>query len=446
VSVPGSKSLTARALIAAAMAEGTSTITGALRSDDTERMVDSLHRLGVEIAEAGDRPGRPVAVHGANHRIVRHPTELDVGLAGTAARFLTPIAATGAHRVVVDGTERMRQRPMADLCGALRQLGATVESLGQADHLPLQITGPLTGGAVAIPGDTSSQFLSGLLLAAPAMPGGLQITLTTPLVSRPYVEMTVAVMAAFGVTVTSSGTRPATHDPGSPAHPPTPGDRWTTETAQTRHQQFTVAAGQQYKAADFQVEPDASAASYIFAAAALTGSRLTVNGVHRRSAQGDTAFVNVLAAMGATVTEEDAGLTVAGTRHLTGTSVDMADFSDVAQSLAVVAPYADSPTTITGIGFIRGKESDRIGATVNELRRCGVDAEELPDGLTVRPGAAHGTTVDTHGDHRMAMSFAVLGLRAPGMAVADPGVVAKTFPAFFDVLDSLHTMERRTGS
>ncbi len=412
VRVPGSKSATARLLVAAALADGTSRMDGALVSDDTLRMVDGLRRLGVPV-DLEERAQR-MTVHGSPGAVATVPATLDVGLAGTVARFLTPVAALGTAPVVVDGTPRMRERPMADLVEALVALGARVEPLGAPGHLPLRVQGPLTGGAVSVPGNTSSQFLSGLLLAAPAMPAGLQVTVTTQLVSRPYVAMTLGTMAAFGVEVHADGTG-----------------------------RFTVEPGQRYRPLQTVVEPDASAASYFFAAAAITGSRLRVAGVQRASSQGDVGFVDLLAAMGATVTEHADGIEVDGPERLSGVEASMADLSDVAQTLAVVAPFADGPTRIDGIGFIRGKETDRIGMTVRELRRCGVDAEETSDGMVVRPSAPHGAVVDTAGDHRMAMSFGVLGLRVPGVVIDDPDVTAKTFPGFFDALDALGSLPAR---
>lgn len=441
VRVPGSKSQTARLLVAAALADGTSTLDGALVSDDTERMVESLGRLGVRVrrqdpsadpaADAVPGPGRAgtrITVDGRGGAWRPPTTTLDVGLAGTVARFLTPVAACGDQPVVVDGTPRMRERPMGDLVDALQALGARVDPLGAPGRLPLRVTGPLAGGPVSLPGDASSQFLSGLLLAAPLMAGGLVVTLTTPLVSRPYVAMTVAAMSAFGVSVRTEGDR-----------------------------RFVVDPGQRYRATALSVEPDASAASYFYAAAAVTGSRLCVSGVHRSSVQGDVGFVDILAAMGAAVTEGPEGLVVRGPAApvlgtgavpggggspLTGVTVDLADRSDMVQTLAVVAPFAETATEITGVGFIRSKETDRLGMTVRELRRCGVDADERPDGLVVRPSTPHGAVVDPVGDHRMAMSFAVLGLRVPGVAIADPEVTAKTFPEFFTVLDGLGGLPR----
>lgn len=443
VAVPGSKSLTARLLVVAALADGTSTLHGAAEGDDAERMVDGLRRLGVpvHVGDGGRRltvgpPAVGTPALGASGTVppstasapptvadeprgttvapTPAPITLDVGLAGTVARFLTPVAAAGTRPVTVDGTPRMRQRPMADLVDALRRLGAHVVEHGRPGHLPITVRGPLRGGAVAVRGDASSQFLSGLLLAAPLMPDGVRVEVTTPLVSRPYVAMTVAVMDRFGVRVAVDGDR-----------------------------RFTVAPGQRYRATDIAVEPDASAASYVYAAAAVTGSALGVRGLDRSSLQGDVGFVDVLGAMGAAVSDGPHGLVVTGGRPLRGVTVDMADRSDVVQSLAVVAPFATSPTEVHGIGFIRGKETDRIGHTVAQLRRCGIAAEERPDGLVVLPSAPHGATIDPGGDHRMAMSFAVLGLRVPGMAIADPAVVDKTFPAFFDLLEEITRLPAR---
>lgn len=427
VRVPGSKSQTARLLVAAALARGTSVLHDALVSDDTERMLDSLGRLGVVVRRSAPDAGRAgsaeadrIEVDGGGDGWDPPACTLDVGLAGTVARFLTPVAACGQRPVVVDGTPRMRERPMADLVHAIGSLGGRVEAMGRPGHLPLRVSGPLTGGTLRLPGDTSSQFLSGLLLAAPLMPDGLTVELTTPLVSRPYVDMTLRTMATFGVEALAEGDG-----------------------------RFRVPPGQHYRPAEVAVEPDASAASYFFAAAAITGSRLTVAGVHRDSAQGDVGFVDILAAMGAVVDEGPDGLVVSGPdpatgTPLTGVRVDMADRSDVVQTLAVVAPFAATPTEVVGVGFIRGKETDRLGMTVRELRRCGVDAEERPDGLLVRPSPPHGATIDPAGDHRMAMSFAVLGLRVPGIVVTDPAVTAKTFPGFFEAIDALATLPRRS--
>jgi 3-phosphoshikimate 1-carboxyvinyltransferase len=330
---------------------------------------------------------------------------IDARQAGTVARFVPAVAAATGATAFVDGAEQLRSRPMAPLIGALRNLGAVVDERGASGHLPIVVKGPLTGRSTELPGDASSQFLSGLLLAGPLLPDGLKIQVTSSLVSRPYASMTAAVMTAFGATVTI-------------------GDGV-----------FTVAGGG-YRSTDYTVEPDASAASYFFAAAAITGGRVRVEGLGRGSVQGDMAFLDVLARMGASVVVSDDRAEVTG-GPLHGVDADLSDFSDTAPTLAVVAALADSPTRVRGIGFIRTKESDRIGAVVEELRKCGVDAIEEADGFLIRPSAVHAAVIDPHDDHRLAMAFAVLGLRVPGIEITNPACVAKTFPGYFDVLAGL---------
>jgi 3-phosphoshikimate 1-carboxyvinyltransferase len=271
--------------------------------------------------------------------------------------------------------------------------------------------------SVSVRGDVSSQFLSGLLLAAPCMRDGLVVEVTTELVSVPYVEMTLSVMTAFGARVV--------HDVDSDGR-----------------RTISVESGGYRAVERYVVEPDASAASYFFAAAAICGGTVRVDGLGMDSLQGDVAFVDALEQMGCQVERAADHLTVVGASDLRGVEVDFTDISDTAQTLAVVAPFASSPTTITGIGFIRGKETDRIAAVVAELRRCGISAEELPDGIRVAPGAPQPAVVDTYDDHRMAMSFALLGLRAPGIVIRDPGCVAKTFPGYWTALEGLRRTAR----
>ncbi|MGE0309899.1 MAG: 3-phosphoshikimate 1-carboxyvinyltransferase, partial [Acidimicrobiia bacterium] len=260
---------------------------------------------------------------------------------------------------------------------------------------------------IELPGDTSSQFLSGLLLSAPCMAEGLTITITTPLVSRPYVDMTIAVMRSFGAVVT-----------------------------EPQHNIFVVSPGG-YRAVDYDIEPDASAASYPWAAAAIAGGSVTVQGLGTDSVQGDVAFVDVLEQMGAVVERHRDHITVTRTGTLHGVDVDLTDISDTAPTFAVVAAFADSPSRATGIGYIRNQETDRIAAVVTELRRCGIAATEEPDGFTVTPGKAHSATVRTYDDHRMAMSFALIGLVHEGIAIADPRCVAKTYPQYWAMLEEL---------
>jgi 3-phosphoshikimate 1-carboxyvinyltransferase len=406
VTVPGSKSLTNRALVTAALADGTSRLTGILLADDTEAMIGALTALGIAIEV--DREAAVAHVQGCAGQVPPGPATLDVRLSGTTARFLAPLLALGRGSYVLDAEPAFRLRPMAPLFAALRELGVEVEELGEKGRLPARLTtSGLVGGRVAVAGDVSSQFLSGLLLAGPVTRDGLDLELTTPLVSVPYVELTVATMTAFGAHVERS-------------HP----------------RRFHVAPDG-YRAVDHHIEPDATAASYFLAAAAITGGRVRIAGLTRKALQGDVRFADVLARMGAEVIADEDGLEVRGTGRLHGIEVDLADLSDTAQTLAAVAVFADSPTRVTGIGFIRGKETDRIGAVVTELRRCGIDAHEEPDGFVVHPGTPRPTVVATYDDHRMAMSFALLGLVAPGIQIADPGCVAKTFPGYFEVLDEL---------
>ena len=348
-------------------------------------MASCLRALGASIDES-------LSVVRGVDALAPGPLQLDAGLSGTTARFLLPVLGAGPGPYTLDGAPPLQARPMADLVAAVRSLGATVSS----DSLPLTVSGPGRGGTVHVPGDVTSQFVSALMLAGPLYPDGVTVELTTDAVSRPYIEMTQAVMDAFGA---SSGYRPAS----------------------------------------FAIEPDASAASYFFALAALEGRTVTVPGLHRGSLQGDVGFVDVLRAMGASVEDRPEGLTVTGGGSLLGGEFDLRDMPDMAQTLAVVAACAVGPTRVTGVGFIRGHETDRIAAVVRELQRCGVDSEEERDGFVVRPtGHLHGARIETYDDHRMAMSFALL----PGVEIDDPDVVNKTFPGYWVALDELRSAPR----
>ncbi len=394
---PGSKSITNRALLCAALTPGTSTLTGALFADDTRAMLGAVAALG---AAVDTDPGAAVIrVTGVDPRTGSSDAAVDARQSGTTSRFILPAAALRPGRTVVDGTPQLRARPFGPVLDALRDLGAEVSATG---FLPATVSGPLRGGRVKVSGHISSQFLSGLLMAGPLMAGGLTVELTSPLVSVPYVEMTRAVMAAFGAQV----------------------------------EDLTVAPGA-YRPTEYAVEPDASAASYFLGAAAIAGGRVTVRGLGTGSLQGDVGFADVLGRMGATVTRSADELTVSAGGPLHGVDVNMADISDTAQTLAAVAVFADSPTRVRGIGFIRGKETDRVAAVVTELRRAGIDAVEDEDGFTIHPGVPRPTRFATYEDHRMAMSLSLLGLRAPGIEIADPGCVAKTYPDFFTDLARL---------
>ncbi len=419
IRVPGGRSITNRALVCAALADGTSRLRGAGLSDDSEAMIDCLRALGATIDVIRIAGTVDVVVEGVAGR-PRGDVDVFTRLSGTTSRFITPVAALADGPVRVDALPPMRARPMGDLIAALRDLGVTVEEEGEPGHLPLVVTGPVTGTVVAVPGTVSSQFTSGLLLAAGALPGGLTVALATDrLVSAPYLDMTTEVMAGFGVSVAREG-----------------GAR--------------VPAGSGYRATDYGVPPDAATAAYILAAAALTGGTVTVPGLPSAALQADAALVDVLDALGATVTRTDEDVTVTGPPpeddgrvHLRGGTFDLTAFSDMAPTVAAVAAFAHERVEVTGVGFIRGKETDRIAASVAELRRVGVEAVETDDGFVVWPDGRpegtelHGAVIQTYDDHRMAMSFALLGLVVPGIAVADPGCVAKTHPGFFADLDRL---------
>lgn len=406
--VPGSKSVTNRALVCAALAEGDTELEGVLFADDTEAMWRCLHDLGTGVRL--DRDRRSVRVTGMSGTPAGPGALLDASLSGTTSRFVMPVAALGHGTVVLDGEPPLRGRPMGDLVAALDALGARIEPLGEPGHLPLRIDADgLRGGEISVRGDVSSQFLSALLLSAPCMDDGLTVEVSTALVSVPYVEMTVRVMESFGAHV----------------------------SVEDGYRRISVAPTGYRAVERYEVEPDASAASYFFAAAALLGGRVRVEGLGTDSLQGDVRFVDVLERMGAEVVRAPRWTEVRGTGALHGIEADLSDISDTAQTLAAIAPFADSPTTITGIGFIRAKETDRVGAIVTELRRLGIDAEELSDGVRIQPGTPGPATVFTYRDHRMAMSFALVGLRAAGVRIADPGCVAKTFPGYWSTLGRL---------
>jgi 3-phosphoshikimate 1-carboxyvinyltransferase len=432
-------------------------LSGALLADDTSAMVEALSALGASIeVDASEMAVAGPAFAGGPSEPIGELVELDARLSGTTARFLLAVLALGPGRYRLDGAPPLRARPMADGIAALRVLGAEVVEEGAPGHLPVVVhgVGGVTGGGpgpglqagggqagasggggigggsgldaggrpgsrpgravgvgpveVEVAGGASSQFLTGLLLTGPAWPGGLRVTAPGPLVSRPYVEMTAAVMRAFGARVA----------------PVAGGSGWAVEPGG-------------YRPTDYRIEPDASAASYFFAAAAICGGRVTVEGLGRDALQGDVGFVDVLERMGCRVVRGADATTVEATAQLTGIDVDMGDMSDTAQTLAAVAVFARTATRVRGIGFIRAKETDRVGNVVRELRRCGIDAREEPDGFVIHPGTPCPARVQTYDDHRMAMSFALLGLRAPGIEIADPGCVAKTFPGFWDALDAL---------
>jgi 3-phosphoshikimate 1-carboxyvinyltransferase len=402
VRVPGSKSITNRALLLAALADGSSNLSGALFSDDSHWFVDGLRRLGVAVGV--DPEGATVNVQGVGGAPPAAAAELWVELAGTAARFLLAYTCLGHGRYLIDGNARMRQRPMGDLLRALGELGADCRSLGERDGLPIAITGRgLRGGAAGIAGNISSQFLSALLMVAPYADHDVELTLTTPLAAAPFVDITVAMMRSFGAAVERDG-----------------------------YDRFRVPAGQRYRAGDYRIEPDASNASYFCAAAALTGGRVRIDGLSRDSIQGDIRFLHVLEQLGCTVTFGADWVEVRGAGQLRGVDLDMSGLPDMVITLAVLAPFADRPTTIRNVALIRHHETDRLAAIAAELHKLGVAVDERPDGLTIFPGEPRPADIATYHDHRMAMGFALIGLRVAGVRIDGAECVAKTFPDFFE--------------
>jgi 3-phosphoshikimate 1-carboxyvinyltransferase len=413
VRVPGSKSLTNRALIIAAIAEGRSVLTGALDCEDTRVMVEALGKLGIDVEH--DRSAILIKVRGCDGRIPVCSAALEVANSGTSLRFLTAMLATGRGTFHLDGSPRMRQRPVADLLAALNKLGADARSdLGTGcPPVTIQASG-LHGGYAFVKGDVSSQFLSGLLMALPNSEDTTTVEVQGPLVSQPYVAMTLSVMERFGVTI---------------------GNR--------KFRRFDIRPAR-YRGCDFAIEPDASAASYVFALAAITGGTITVEGLGAGSLQGDLEFVDVLEYMGCSVARQPERTTVTGGR-LRAVDVDMNAMSDTVMTLAVVALFADGVSRIRNVAHIRQKESDRISALAVELRNLGASVEELPDGLVIDPpppSRLRGASIATYDDHRMAMSFAIAGLRIPGVVILDPGCVAKTYPGFWDDLDRIRVQDR----
>ncbi|HEU5075630.1 MAG TPA: 3-phosphoshikimate 1-carboxyvinyltransferase [Polyangiaceae bacterium] len=398
--VPGSKSITNRALVLAALAAGESTLTGVLQSDDTLHMRRALEALGIEVNELDPTTLR---VRGGTHRL-RQPTEsLFVGNSGTTVRFLTALAALVPGTVELDGDEHMQRRPIADLVQGLQQLGVSLECPSGCPPLIVRGTG-LPGGSVTMRGDRSSQYFSAMLMAAAAAAGPIQLLVEGELVSRPYVDITLAMMRAFGGEARNQG------------------------------QGFVVEPTGGYRPTAYAIEPDASSASYAFATAVATGGRVSVEGLGTESLQGDYGFCEVLERAGAVVERGATRTSVsAGSQHR-GVDVDMHHISDTVMTLAALAPLADGPTTIRNVANIRIKETDRLLATVNELKRLGQHVEHGDDWLRIAPRPIVPATVHCYSDHRMAMSFAILGLARPGVSIGDPACVAKTYPGFWDAL------------
>jgi len=402
ITVPGSKSLTNRALLVAALAQGTSLLKGILHSDDTKYMTEALQALGVKFEVQAEG----LSVFGKAGTLGPTDQTLYVQNAGTAARFLTAALGLGQGQYRLDGNERMRQRPIGDLIDALSCLGVAVKDEQGNRCPPLQIQGGgFQGGHVNIPGDQSSQYLSALMLTAINAKADTEVTIVGPLVSRTYVEMTCKLIHDFGATTS-----------------------WVSDS------KLLIPGRQTYQAREYRVEGDASSASYFFALAAITGGEITVKGIQKDSTQGDLGLVYILEQMGCCLSFDGENVTLKG-GPLTAVDVDMNTMSDVAPTLAVVALFAKGTTVIRNVANMRIKECDRITAVTTELSKLGAKVEEFPDGLSVVGGTAlKGATLDTYDDHRMAMALCLAGLKVPEITINDPSCVSKTFPDFFSQL------------
>lgn len=405
VTVPPSKSYTARALLLAAMSEGTTTIHNPLDSDDSRYMLDAIRKIGWDVS--GDY--RKGLVFGERVSTSANEVELFVGNAGTAMRFLTGFLAFTPGRYVLAGEARMHERPIGDLVDALNRIGAEIEYADREGYPPLRIRGKKMRGGfeVAVSGEVSSQFISSLMLAGATLPSGLDLRILS-VASRPYLDITRDVLAQFGVKV--------------------------TEIAPQLLQIMATRIARE----EYTVEGDYSSASYWIGAAAITGGEITLSGLRRDSAQGDRRFLEIVETLGAEVAWDGDRVTIKGPAELRGGSFDCNDTPDIVPTLAAIAPAASSPIAITNVANLRVKESDRIATTAMELRKLGASVEELPDGLIIQPGwSDEPATIATHNDHRIAMSFAVAGLKRGNVTIAEEQVVSKSYPRFWKTLEEL---------
>lgn len=408
VNVPGSKSITNRALLLAVMGMGKSTLRDCLFSEDSRYFLQCVQDLGFETTV--DEAAARIEVTGLGGEIPVREASVYVGSAGTAARFLAAYLACSEGRFYMDASEQMRRRPMEPLITALESIGARIECTERPGHFPMVITGHgILKDQVKVDIDQSSQFLSALLIAAPLSGKELAIEVNGSH-GMAYIDMTVRMMRQFGVKVN-----------------------------RTEDGEFVVPGGQHYETLEYRIEPDASAACYFWALAAIHGISVTVPHLHFDSLQGDVAFAGLLSRMGCEVEDIEEGIRVTGPSNgiLKGVVADMHSFSDQAITLAAISPFADSPVEITGIGHIRHQESDRLAAMAENLRIMGLQVQESEDSIRIEPGTPRAAVIETHEDHRLAMGFALTGTRAEGIVIKNPGCCKKTFEQYFQVLDQV---------
>ncbi len=403
IRVPGSKSMTNRSLICAALAQGESTIRNASDSDDTALLANGLNQLGVLVRKRDDA----LIVHGTGGKLYAPKFPIPVGNAGTTLRFLISLTSLAQGRVVLEGSSRMSERPISDLLDALAMVGVKARAHSGIPRYEVE-GGTLKGGLALVNGEKSSQFLSSLLMVSPYATSDNVIEWEGEPSSSSYVDMTLEVMKRFGV-----------------------------EVGRTGNKHFSVRAGQRYRPAEFLVEPDASGASYFFAAAAITGGEVVVEGLSSMSLQGDIGFIRILESMGCTVSEGTEGIRVKSTGTLSGALVDMNSMPDAVPTLAVTALFASGPTRIRNVAHLKHKESNRLDALATELTKLGARVTVTDDGLEIDPARLTGAQLDTYDDHRLAMSFALIGLRVPGVKIENPDCVKKSFPLFWREFEKL---------
>lgn len=409
ISVPGSKSYTHRILIASALSDGICSIDNALKSEDTLITVSALQQMGIKIDPLDNR----FIVHGANGEFKHTKEPIFLGNSGTSMRLMTALASLGKGRYVFTGTKRMKERPIQDLLDALIQMGASTHSVNNNGCPPVAIKGgDLKSGKISINCETSSQYLSAILLTAPLtkpfFKQGLEINVTKGPVSRPYIDMTIDVMEKFGIDITRD-----------------------------EYNYFKVQQGQKYKAGSYLVEPDCSQAGYFWGAAAITGAHIKVKGITKDSHQGDVNFARLLEEMGCKVLYEKDGISITG-GPLSGIEADMADMPDMVPTLAVVSAFAKGTTIIKNVRHLKLKESDRLTSVANELSKMSVESSITDTGLIIKGGIPHGAEISTYKDHRIAMSFAIAGLKVPGIFIKDEKCVEKSFPDFWNVFSGLY--------
>jgi 3-phosphoshikimate 1-carboxyvinyltransferase len=404
VLVPGSKSLSQRALMAAALARNNSLLSNVLVSQDTLYLIECLRKLGVKIVSAEEG----FFVSGTAGNITNNGEELFLGNNGTALRFLTALTCLGKGKYVLTGEKRLCERPVGALVEALREMGVDIFCRNNCPPVEVNANG-LTGGKITLRDIESSQYVSALLLCAPYMPAGIDLTLQGGIVSMPYIDLTINVMRDFGAKITRTG-----------------------------ECKYHVNAGEIYQGRKYQVEGDASSASYFFLAAALLRKTIRVAGINRQSKQGDVRLLNVLEELGCIVRSEENWVDITGSDLVKGDlTFDLNDMPDMVPTLAVLSAFRKGQTIINNVAHLRIKESNRLAAMVTELNRVGIEAREMPDGLMIQGGKLRPAKIETYNDHRMAMSFAIAGLLERGIEISDKKCVDKSFPTFWEELKKL---------